>query len=46
MSAIAVSVAPAVHRQKLVPMARGRLRVLQEAKRNVQNLANGKTRDT
>lgn len=42
MSAITVSVAPAVHRQKLVPMARSRLRVLQEAKRSVQNLANGK----
>lgn len=43
MSAVTVSVAPAVHRQKLVPMARSRLRVLQEARRSVQNLANGKS---
>ncbi|KAF3407588.1 hypothetical protein DPV78_001383 [Talaromyces pinophilus] len=46
MSAITVSVAPTVHRQKLVPMARSRLRVLQEAKRSVQNLANGRVPST
>ncbi|QGA16477.1 hypothetical protein EYB26_004144 [Talaromyces marneffei] len=41
-----MSVAPTVHRQKLVPMARSRLRVLQEARRSVQNLANGRVPST
>lgn len=46
MSTVAVSVTPVLHRQKLVPLARSRLRVLQEAKRSVQNLANGRVPST